>query len=334
MSAGQFEGQSHLGALVSSMFPQFPPAIRVEGACASGGLALLTAEQYILSGTYQRVLVIGAEKMTDVSAQETTDILAGASHVIEESLATFPALYALLAKEHMREYGTTRENLVSIAVKNHHHAMNNPHAQFHKEITIEDVLKSPMVADPLRLLDCSPISDGASAVVISSDSHRAQARIAGFGHAQDSLTLAGRSSLTSFEATSRATKQALSRTEAKIAEFDAYELHDCFTIAEIFAIEDIGLCKKGASQAYIENHSDKLNKSGGLKGCGHPVGATGVKQVAFLAQQIELGIIERGFAQNIGGAGATAVVHCVEPAKVNENKGIVKNTRIKKSEKK
>jgi acetyl-CoA C-acetyltransferase len=317
-AAASFEGQHHLNALVSDFFPHHPPAIRVEAACASGGMAVLTAEYALLAGQYRTVLVVGLEKMTDTSSEETTHILSGAAHLEKEYGSTFPALYGLLASAHMREYGTTREQLSSVAVKNHSHALHNPAAQFHKAFTLEQVSGSQLVADPLRLLDCSPISDGAAAVVLSTKSTKGAPRITGWGHAQDSLDLASRSSLTCFSATQAAAQQAYKQSCIKPKQVELAEVHDCFTIAELLAVEDLGLIEKGKSgAATLAQHTTHsgvvvVNPSGGLKACGHPVGATGVKQIAFLAEQLKTGAAKVALAHNVGGCGATAVVHILE----------------------
>ena len=276
---------------------------------------MIVAEDSLLSGRYKTVLVIGAEKMTDVDASHATDILAGAADLEKEQRSTFPGLYALLAQAHMKEFGTTSKQLAKIAVKNHHNALHNPKAQFHKEITVEQVLHSPMVADPLHLLDCSPISDGASAVVLSTKKHHSTISIAGIGHGQDTLSLAERKSLTEFQATQQAAQQAYAQAGIQPKQIQAAELHDCFTIAEIFAVEDLGFCKKGHGGKYIQKTTHELNPSGGLKACGHPVGATGVKQIAYLYEQMKLGRWNTTLAHNVGGSGATAVVHILKQTK-------------------
>ncbi|MCD8526730.1 thiolase domain-containing protein [Candidatus Woesebacteria bacterium] len=293
--------------------------MRVEGACASGGLALLAAEQAILSGQYKTVLVVGAEKMTDISAEQATAVLSGAACQHSECGSTFPGLYALLAQQHMQQYGTTREHLSAVSAKNHRHALNNPHAQYQKEITVQAVSESAMIAEPLRLLDCSPLSDGAAAVVLSSERvANDNPRITGFGQGNDSLSLAKRSSLTSFVATQRAAQQAYSLSGKQVQDFPVMEVHDCFTIAELLALEDLGVFAPGeagsATLARETTYGGKVvvNPSGGLKACGHPVGATGVKQVAYLAQLLREGQYERALAHNVGGSGATAVVHILE----------------------
>jgi acetyl-CoA C-acetyltransferase len=313
-AGGSFHGQRHLNALASQLFEHHPPSMRIEGACASGGLAVLAAEYALLSGQYQTVMVVGVEKMTDVSASETTRILASAADAQTEYGSTFPGLYAILAQQHMLTYGTTREQLSAVAVKNHAHALNNPKAQFHKSFTLEQVSNSQLVADPLRVLDCSPISDGAAAVILSRQPVKGRAQIIGFGHGQDSLDLAGRASLTSLAATKRAADQAYTQAGMSPQQIQAAEVHDCFTIAEILAAEDLGFARPGETA----NHTPKkpiINHSGGLKACGHPVGATGVKQIAYLAHLLETQQYQTGLTHNVGGSGATAVVHILKGTK-------------------
>lgn len=333
MAGEQFSNQAHLGALVSQMFPHNPPAIRVEAACASGGVALVAAQQALLSGLYKTVLVVGAEKMTDISSQKTTQILSAASEYQEEYGSTFPALYALLAKSHMQKYGTTREQLSAVSSKNHEHAITNHHAQFRKKISKEVVSNSTLVSDPLRLLDCSPVSDGASAVILSTKNikrYQDKPVIVGFGQAQDSLSLAERKSLTQLQATREAARIAFSRAGVSQKNISYAEVHDCFTIAELLAVEDIGFFKKGsAGQATLEGQTTYggqvvVNPSGGLKACGHPVGATGVKQVAYLSELLSNKKGKKpiyALSHNVGGSGATAVVHILKSPVQREKKG-------------
>lgn len=330
MASGIFNNQLHLNAVVSELFRHFPPSIRVEGACASGSLAMIAAQDSLNSGRYKTVLVLGVEKMTDFNSNEATKVLSSASDYSFEYGSTFPALYALLAKAHMHKYGTTREHLSAVSVKNHTHALTNPKAHFKKSFTLEQVNESSMVADPLRLLDCSPVSDGASAVILSTKPsgkllggskviYKNKPKIIGLGHAQDSLSLANRESLTSLNATVKASKDAFKQANITPKDVKVAEVHDCFTIAEILAIEDLGFFKKGTGgQATLDGETTYggkvlINPSGGLKACGHPVGATGVKQVAYLAELLEKGIeYKYALAHNVGGSGATVVVHILE----------------------
>ncbi len=336
MAAGQYTNQLHLNALVSQMFPHNPPAFRVEAACASGSMAVESAEFALLSGRYKTVLVVGAEKMTDLSSGDTTRILASASEFQKEYGSNFPALYALLAQAHIKEFGTTRKQLSEVASKNHKHAVTNKKAQFRREISAEIISKSMQIADPIRLLDCSPVSDGASAVILTSKDikkYLGKTEIIGFGHGQDSLSLADRESLTQLLATKKAAKIAYKEAGVSAKDISYAEVHDCFTIAEILASEDLGFIKKGQGGVAVTQGKTTyggtvvINPSGGLKACGHPVGATGVKQIAFLANLLEqkfLGQSEKNkptfaLSHNVGGSGATAIVHILK-SRTKQNK--------------
>jgi len=335
MLSGMLGGQEHLGAFFAEELGITAPAFKIEGACASGGLALHNAVNSVLSGQYDTVVVLGVEKMTDHKPEDVAIALMGAGSEEERvSGVTFPGLYAILARAHMREYGTTREQLAAVAVKNHYHASLNPNAQFHTTVTIEQVVRSSRIADPLRLLDCSPISDGASAVVVTNNPTSPRLRGAGnaveivaSAVATDSLGLAARKSLTEIAATKEAAKKAYLRAKIEPKDIDVAEVHDCFTIAEILAMEDLGFFAKGKAAGAIAAGETKLgasghlvvNPSGGLKGCGHPVGATGVKQIVELVDQLrgragarQIKGAKIGLAHNVGGSGATAVVHILK----------------------
>lgn len=326
MLFGKTDGQDHLGALGTTLLGMQAPAFRVEGACASGGLAVHLACQALIAGTYKKVLVVGVEKMTDEKSTKISSALMGAGSEEErEAGATFPALYALMAQAHMGKYGTTREQLASVAVKNHYHASLNEKAQYPMEISVEQVLASPPVSYPFNLLDSSPITDGAAAVVLTSETRKTGVFITASSVATDSVGLSGRASLTELSATRLAFQKAMREAAIKLSDVDVMEVHDCFTIAEIMAVEDLGFCKKGAGGAFIESGACRLggeipvNTSGGLKACGHPVGATGVKQIVELSDQIKGKVGKRqvrgakvGLAQNVGGTGATVVVNVVQ----------------------
>jgi acetyl-CoA C-acetyltransferase len=328
MLSGMLGGQEHLGAFFAEELRISAPAFKVEGACASGGLALHNAVNSVLSGQYDTVVVLGVEKMTDHKPEDVATALMGAGSEEERAAgATFPGLYAILARAHMMEYGTTQEELASVAVKNHYHASLNPNAQFHTTLTIEQVVRSSRIADPLRLLDCSPISDGASAVVVTNKKSVHGIAIAASAVATDSLGLAQRKSLTQLAATKEAGKRAYIRAGITPNDVDVAEVHDCFTIAEILAMEDLGFFAKGKAATAIAAGETKLgtsrrlivNPSGGLKGCGHPVGATGIKQVVELVEQLrgraaarQVKAAKIGLAHNVGGSGGTAVVHILK----------------------
>jgi acetyl-CoA C-acetyltransferase len=234
----------------------------------------------------------------------------------------------------MEQYGTTEEEMAAVAVKNHFHAHLNPNAQFRNLLTVEQVMRSSKITDPLKLLDCSPISDGASAIIVTRDTGQGtrgkSVRIVASAVATDTLGLAQRKSLTELRATREAASNAYEQAGIGPKDIDVCEVHDCFTIAEIFALEDLRFFKKGEAAAQIVrgnvslDHAKRLvvNPSGGLKGCGHPVGATGVKQVVELTEQLRGAAGKRqapharvALAHNVGGSGATAVVHILKISK-------------------
>ncbi len=330
MASGRFIGQEHIGALIADQLGLNPVAsTRLEAACASGGVALRNAYMAVASGQYDVVAVGGVEKMTEVSTEDAAVALGGAGDQETELFfgATFPALYALLARAHMKEYGTTEEQLAMCAVKNHKNAVNNPNAQFKREIDVETVMDSGYIASPLKLLDCSPITDGAAAVILcASDKARGicekPVEIAASAQASDTLALAGRKSLTEMMATGVAARDAYKQAGVSEKDIDFAEVHDCFTIAEIMAIEGLGFFGKGEGGKATEQGKTAMggeipvNPSGGLKGKGHPVGATGIAQAVEAVLQLNGEAEKRqvkgaktGLTHNVGGSGATAVVH-------------------------
>ncbi|NIO21535.1 MAG: thiolase domain-containing protein [Candidatus Aenigmarchaeota archaeon] len=327
MSAGRFIGQEHLGALAVDQAGLNPiPATRCESACASGALAFRKAYLSILSGEYDMVMAGGAEKMTDIKGSGAISTLMGAGDQEWESSIglTFVGLYALMAKAYMEKYKLTRKELALVPVKNHKHGLNNPYAQFNYEITVDDVLRSPLIADPLRLLDCSPITDGAAAVVLASEKVAKKFKnpiwILGSGQASDTLALHNRISLTEIPATQIAAKKAYRQADMKPNEIDIAEVHDCFSIAEILAYEDLGFCKKGKGKELLLKKDVMIggkipvNTDGGLK-MGHPVGATGIKQIVEVVKQLrgeasnQVKKARVGLTHNIGGSGASSLVH-------------------------
>lgn len=327
MMASNTSAQAHLGSLLASELGINVDSTRVEAACASGGLAIYRAAESILSGHYKKVLVVGAEKMTDLVADTTTTALMEAGDEEWESSfgATFAGLYALIARLYMHKYGATDRDLALVAVKNHYHASLNPNAHFRNIISVDDVIQSSLVASPLKHLDCSPVSDGAAAVVLANSAYiknKHQVYLIGSGSATDTLSLAQRPSFTSISSAKFAAKQAFSQAKLTPHDIGIAEVHDCFTIAEILAMEDLGFYPEGQSVKALRKKETSfggklpINLSGGLKGCGHPVGATGVKQVVEIVKQLSGQADERqannaniGLTHNIGGSGATAVVH-------------------------
>lgn len=333
MLSGMLGGQEHLGAFFAEELRLKTPAFKIEGACASGGLALHNAVNSLLAGQYKTVVVLGVEKMTDHRPEDVATALMGAGSAQERLAgATFPSLYAILARSYMLKFGTTEEELAAVTVKNHLHASLNPKAQFHSLLTIEQVMHSTKVADPLKLLDCSPISDGASAVILTAKVKGQRLKVKNVeiiasSVATDTLGLAQRESLTELKATKGAVQEAYRQAGVSPRDIDVAEVHDCFTIAEVLAMEDLGFFAKGEAAGGISRgettlgQSKKLvvNTSGGLKGCGHPVGATGVKQIVELVDQLrgragkrQLPKAHVGLAHNVGGSGATAVVHILK----------------------
>jgi acetyl-CoA C-acetyltransferase len=336
MSSGLFVGQEHLASLLTDYLGMTPmPATRVETACASGGLAFRLGWMEVALGESDIVLVTGIEKMTDVTGDGATYALGTAADQEYEGYhgITFPGLYAMMARRHMHEFGTTRDQLAQVAVKNHNHGSMNPLAQFPFKVTLDQVKNSVLIADPLRILDCSPITDGAAAVVIcpleqaASLTARRPVKVIGSGHATDTIALHARPSLTWLTATEKAAQIAYKMADLTPDRIDLAEVHDCFTIAEICVTEALGFVEKGKGGEAVESGVTALggtipvNTSGGLKSKGHPVGATGVAQVVELTKQLRGDDGDRqvegariGLAQNMGGSGGSTVVHILEAA--------------------
>lgn len=323
-------GQGHIGPLASEVLGLGSiPAIRVEGACASGGLAFRQAMIAVASGLYDVVLVGGVEKMTHQSTETVTAGIASASDFeLEAGLgATFPALFAMIATRYFHEYGNVRDGMAICAVQNHENALLNPDAQLQKRITVEQVKNGLPIADPFTIYDCSLVSDGAAFVVLAATDvasavcRKRLVEVIGSGHAGDTLTLASKGSLTTFDATVNAARQAYAMAGIKPADVSLAEVHDCFTITQLINIEDLGFFPKGrGARAVAEgktaaNGQIPINVSGGLKAKGHPIGATGLSQIYEVVTQLrgeggarQLKNAEIGLTHNIGGTAATCVV--------------------------
>ncbi len=334
MTSGLFVGQEHLASMVPDYLGMaHVPAIRVESACASGGQAVRTAFLEVASGMSDFVMALGVEKMTDVGGDGATYALATAADQEYEAFhgVTFPGLYAMMARAHMEKYGTTLEQLADVAVKNHLNASRNKHAQFPFPVSREQVMNSVLVSDPVRLLHCSPITDGAAAVLLAPVEEAKKLGlhptvvISGIGHATDSIALAQRRDLYSLPAVEIAGKAALKMAGKTIDDISFAEVHDCFTIAEIMVIEALGIVEKGqggpaTSDGYTAvDGKFPVNPSGGLKGKGHPVGATGVAQICESVTQLRGEAGERqvknattALTQNMGGSGGSSIVHILE----------------------
>jgi acetyl-CoA C-acetyltransferase len=309
------------------------PATRVENACASGSAAFQQGTKSLLAGTAKTVLVIGAEKMTHAGADVVGAGLLGADYDMAGKASTtgFTGLFAEVAKHYEKRYGSVSDVLGSIAAKNHRNGVHNPYAQLRKDLgeefcrTVSD--KNPMVADPLRRTDCSPVSDGAAAVVLSTSPTGGAAgpvRLAGFGHANDFFPAARRDPV-AFNATRVSWQRALAMAGTRLEELDFAEVHDCFTIAELLMYEAMGLTEPGQGARAIEEgwvYKDgklPVNVSGGLKAKGHPVGATGVSQHVIAAMQLtgtagamQLTSPRRAAVQNMGGVGIANYVSVLE----------------------
>jgi acetyl-CoA C-acetyltransferase len=329
MSGGIFNNQEHLGSMLSDKLGfKNIPSVRIEAACASGGLALRQGYIDIASGLHDIAVVGGVEKMTDLTTSGVTKALSTAADSESEGLfgATFPALYGMIARLHMHRFKTTEEQFAEVAVKNHDNALLNPLAQFHKKITVSEVMKSQYIADPIKLLDASPITDGAAAIVLASEKVARKYSdtpiwIAGSGHATDTISLHDREDLTTLKATVFAARQAYEQARLEAKDIEVAEVHDCFTVAELLALEDLGFVKKGESGKFTKDGETRIggkipiNTSGGLKAKGHPIGASGIAQAIEAVMQLrnEAGKrntnAEIALTHNVGGSGGTAVVH-------------------------
>jgi acetyl-CoA C-acetyltransferase len=324
-----FVGQSHLAPYIAGpMGIAGVPCTRVEAACASSGSAFFHAFSAVSAGLYDVVLVTGVEKMTSQQTPRVAEILAMAGECSTEGKAgaTFPALFAMIANRHMYQYGTKREHLAAVAVKNHANGAKNPDAHMKKVITLEQAMAGKPIADPLTVYDCSLVSDGAASVVIA-PLERAREwtdqpiRVLGIAQTSDYVPLDHKDDITVLRAVESAATKAYKMAGVRPSDIDLAEVHDCFTIAEILAIEDLGFVSKGQGGPYTAEGCTALtadrpvNTSGGLKAKGHPVGATGVAQLCDLVLQIRGQAGERqvrrheiALAQNLGGSGASAVV--------------------------
>ena len=331
----EFVGQNHLAPYVSTAIGiQGVPATRIEAACASSGSAFFHAWAEVAAGISDLVMVVGVEKMTSLPTSRVSEILAQAGDSMGEIRAgsTFASLFAMIAKRHMHDFGTTREHLASVAVKNHAAGALNPDAHMRKIITLEQALNGKPVAEPLTVYDCSLISDGAAAVILApleraSEFTSKPVRVLGIAQTSDFVALDRKDDITTFPAVRRAGEKAYRMAGVTPHQIEFAELHDCFTIAEIIASEDLGFVERGGGGPYAfagcsSLHGPRpINASGGLKSKGHPVGATGVAQICDLVQQIcgEAGARQvprhsLGLAQNLGGSGATCVVTILEAA--------------------
>jgi len=328
------ERQGHQAPLMAEMAGLQCPATRYEEACASAGVAVREAVRTVRSGEADVVLAGGCERMTNLSTADVTEALATAADELYEIRAgmTFPGAYALMARAYFEQFGGDREDLAHVAVKNHDNALPNEYAQFHRAITTDEVIEAPMVSEPIGLLDACPVTDGASALVLVSDEYAerndldAPVSITGSGQGGDNLALHDRADLAVTPATERAAAEAYDDAGCSADDVDLVEVHDCFTIAEVLAIEGlgfydhgdgIGAARRGETTATGER---PVNLSGGLKAKGHPVGATGGSQIAEMTRLLRgdhpnseyVEDATLGVTHNAGGTVASAVVHVLE----------------------
>jgi acetyl-CoA C-acetyltransferase len=328
------EHQGHMGPLAAEALGIDAPATRYESACASSGVAVREAVKNVRSGEADVVVVGGAERMNNLPTAETTESLAIAADDLYEVRAgmTFPGAYGLMADAYFDEYGGDREDLAHIAVKNHANAVDNEYAQFRYEIDVEDALDSPPVAEPLHLYDACPITDGAAALVLVSEEYaadndlEASVTITGSGQGSDKMALQDRTTMAETPAARDAADQAFGEADVDPSDVDAAEVHDCFTIAEVLALEALGIFEPGEGIAAaregktLPDGEIPVNLSGGLKAKGHPVGATGAAQVVEMTRLlrgdhpnskfVEDGSV--GVTHNAGGTVASTVVHVLE----------------------
>jgi len=333
MMSGFLQHQEHLGSMMATALGrEGVPAYKVEGACASGGVAVNAGVKAVLSGLEEIVLVGGVEKMSGYSTPEVTKglMMAEDRPRVGATGVSFVGLNAMIARAYMHKYQVPHEAIAGFPVLCHKNALDNPKAQFHKNITVDDVLKSPLVADPLRLFDCSGIGDGAAAVILAPlDTARkftdTPVRVAASTVATDALSLYQRPDVTVFEASRTASQRAYTAAHLKPADISVLEVHDAFSVLGIMALEDLGFARKGEGSMLVKDGACErdgrlpTNTFGGLKARGHPVGASGVYQVAELALQLsnkadkcQVPNPSAGLSQSVGGIGGTIAVHILE----------------------
>ncbi|MCS6767336.1 MAG: thiolase domain-containing protein [Candidatus Nitrosocaldus sp.] len=327
---GVADRQVHLAPVImSDLGLMNVPGLTVESACGSGSIAFREAYANVAAGFYDVVLVVGVEKVTHTGTARSTTLFSYCSDFFYEggSGVSFPGLFASMARAYMNRYGATEEDLAMVAVKNHEHGLLNPKAHIRKRITVGDVLESPPVASPLKLLDCCPFSDGASAVILASEeyakSHGLEyVQVIGSGRGASPATLQDREDITAIPSTRAAAQQAFKQAGIEPKDVDFAEVHDCFTIAEIVDVEDLGFFPKGKGAEAVKQGVTRLggdlpiNPSGGLKSKGHPIGATGVGQVAEVYEQLlgragerQVKGAEIALTHNFGATGASCAVH-------------------------
>lgn len=327
---GVADKQVHLGPVVmSNLGISERPSLTIESACGSGSVSFREAFANVAAGFYDVVLVTGVEKVTHTGTEWTTTYFSYCSDFFYEGQAgaSFPGLFASMARAYLTEFKATEEDLAMVAVKNHENGFLNPKAHLRKKITVDDVMNSAVVASPLKLYDCCPFSDGASSVILcnekfAKDHTKDYISVIGSGRGGSPAALQGREHLTTIPSTKIAAEAAYKMAGITPKDIDFAEVHDCFTIAEIVDTEDLGFFEKGKGVEGVRegqtarNGSIPINPSGGLKSKGHPIGATGVGQVVEVFDQLTGKAGERtikdakiGLTQNFGATGASCAVH-------------------------
>ena len=334
---GASDKQVHMAPVVmSNLGIPYVPGLTIESACGSGSVMFREAYANIAAGFYDCVLALGVEKITHVGTIESTTLFSYCSDFFYEggNGASFPGLFASIARSYMSTYKTNEEDLAYVAVKNHENGMLNPKAHIRKRISIDDVLRSPVVASPLKLYDCCPFSDGASAVILCSEefaktkNSNSYIEVIGSGRGASPAAVQSREDITTIPSTTAAAKEAYKMAGITPKDIDFAEVHDCFTIAEIIDIEDLGFFQKGTAAQAIRNGATRrngeipINPSGGLKSKGHPIGATGVGQIVEVFEQFTGSAGERtikdaeiALTHNFGATGASAAVHIFKKVK-------------------
>lgn len=323
---GLLSGQEIIGSILAKELGLGPiPAMKMEGACASGGIAFRHAYHMIASGVHENVLVVGVEKMTQAPTNVVTQAINSAmDNDSNEGISglTFPGFFGVVANRYMYEFGAGEEHLAMVSLKNREYAMNNPKAQFRKETSLEEIMQARPITAPLGLFHCSPITDGAAAVVISSRDEGV--KVIASSQASGPPLMQDIPDLLSIGAIQESARQAYKQAGVGPNDIDVVELHDCFAMTEILAIEDLGFFEKGTGWKAIESgltkHGGKvpINTSGGLISRGHPIGATGISQIVQIVNQLQGRAVNQvegariGLAQNLGGTGAYSTVHIFE----------------------
>ena len=323
-SVPEYHKQRSLPGVVQEYLGLVPkPTWLTEVACASGSAAIRTAWMSIKAGVHNIVAVIGCQKMTELTTPEILALMGRVGEVQWESVfgTTFPAYYAMFAQRHMHEFGTTREQMLEVAIKNHFYGARNPNALFRKEITMEKAAVSDQVASPLQVYDCCANADGAACIILASEDKAREISektvwLDGMGCATASMSVLRRPNLTGLPSAEAAAAEAYRMAGVKAENIKVAEVHDCFTIAEILAYEDLGFCKKGEGGKFISDRQTYIggkvavNVDGGLKAKGHPIGATGVSMTYEIAKQLQGEAGERqvpnadvGLTHNVGGIG-------------------------------